>query len=92
MTDLIPLDAACDILQDLAEANKTDKCGPAYLRSVIALQSIPTIDPAAIRETALREAAAYLGECAKNYKSGTRSNETIKACGRSILALIGEKK
>lgn len=79
MTDLIPRDAAIDRLTELSCDDN------AHWGAIIdALRAIPTVDPAAIREAALREAA----HVALHMNNG----ETAKAIHRAILALIGEKK
>lgn len=64
MTDLIPLDAALVSLD--SHAHGTTTLGGQTYRSITlevaveALQAIPAIDPTAIREAALREAADKL--------------------------------
>lgn len=72
MTKLIPLDAAIAAIT----------IGHTVTQHEKALRAIPTIDPAAIREAALREAAELFD--ADNVFSAPQR--------RRILALIGEKK
>ena len=90
MTDLIPLDAVIAALD--SHAHGTTTLGGQTYRSITlevaveALRAIPTIDPAAIREAALREAekiAEY--HAARN----CAASDVLLDIRR---ALIGEKK
>lgn len=74
MTDLIPRDAAIDAV---TQADK-DCRGAHGARENI--RAIPAIDPAAIREEALKEAIAYLSDHGHWFAI------------HAIRALIGEKK
>lgn len=75
MTDMIPRDAAIDRLTELSCDDN------AHWGAIIdALRAIPVIDPAAIREEALREAIAYLSDHGHWFAI------------HAIRALIGEKK
>jgi len=74
MTDLIPREAALKIYTDWT-------LGPE--EAIAKLRAIPAIDPAAIREAALIEAAELMN---------VRGRFTIKDRVDAILALIGEKK
>lgn len=84
MTNLIPRDAAIGALEDRRNKYRQDSTSWMQIQmDVLAIQSvpiIPAIDPAAIREAALREAADEL--------RGHGYNTAVRA----ILALIGEKK
>ncbi len=67
------------------------------LCSVIArriLAAIPAIDPAAIREAALKEAYDRIGAIVAGYelREDFRAEEIAGRCHDAILALIGEKK
>jgi len=87
MTDLIPRDAAImAIIKQIGEGTEQWVQGnnSAVYACRASLRAIPTIDPAAIREAALREAA----DIAIKMNNG----ETAKAIHRAILTLIGEKK
>ncbi len=75
MTKLIPLDAAIAAIT----------IGHTVTQHEKALRAIPAIDPAAIREAALREA---LTACVMH---GQKS-KTAMAISAALLALIGEKK
>jgi len=78
MTKLIPLDAAIAAIT----------IGHTITQHEKALRAIPTTDPAAIREAALREAAD-----AKAFFHGTKTYKPIMRPWRdAIFALIGEKK
>lgn len=86
MTDLIPLDAAIDAL-----VSNTDLAFKACQTSVDALRAIPTIDPAAIRDAALIEAARII----VTHEMGTPMHsppQLLTEAHDRILALIGEKK
>ena len=80
MTNLIPLDAAA------AACDKHSYSNNLYVSKRMAeaaaeIRAIPAIDPAAIREAALKEAAELCGHYP--YVEGVKT---------AILALIGEKK
>lgn len=89
MTKLIHLDAALAALD--SHAHGTTTLGGQTYRSITlevaveALQAIPTIDPAAIREAALKEAADHFASLAVLRKMWSAA-EVEKA----ILALIGK--
>lgn len=92
MTDLILRDAAIDALTELSCDDN------AHWGAIIdAIRTIPTIDPAAIREAALREAVDAI-TAAKVFSENDSDGESaakVIALGRAhkaILALIGEKK
>ena len=109
MTDLIPRDAAIAALD--SHAHGTTTLGGQTYRSITlevafeALHAIPTIDPAAIREAALKEAAAKCAEHAEAARKKLGAAQTRKEAVEwalivtrcdlledAILALIGEKK
>jgi len=121
MTDLIPLDAAIacltetfkgigereiDALDGWWETSSECDFGADRLNTaIVGLRAIPTIDPAAIREAALREAAAKCAEHAEAARKKLGASETseeavawaliVTRCDlleEAILALIGEKK
>lgn len=85
MTDLIPLDAAIRAV-NLAIWKSPIKAQISTIDAsndtAEALRAIPTIDPAAIREAALKEAADVI--------RGVWGDWSV--CRQEILALIGEKK
>ena len=84
MTNLIPRDAAIAVLaHDRIRMNVsgTEFRVISTQDHIDAIRAIPTIDPAAIREAAIREALEILWEEGWLGSSYTR-----------ILALIGEKK
>ena len=81
MTDLIPLDAAIEeaLMDAVWAALKSDATDLGKQQRILsAMRAIPAIYPAAIREAALREAAA--------------SFDADSNIAQTILALIGEKK
>ena len=88
MTDLIPLDAAIDRLTALSCDDN------AHWGAIIdALRAIPAIYPAAIREDALREAAAVIIDIRDRHGVMPSRYEIMPQRWReAILALIGEKK
>lgn len=100
MTKLIHLDAALAALD--SHAHGTTTLGGQTYRSITlevaveALQAIPTIDPAAIREAALKEAAyVAINACLVPPDGGSPTEEDRLVCEeayRRIIALIGEKK
>ena len=96
MTKLIPLDAAIAAISALlSQATHNDPVDAGYrscvgdaLSELRAIRAIRAIDPAAIREAALREAAD-----AKAFFHGTKTYKPIMRPWRdAIFALIGEKK
>lgn len=98
MNKLIPLDAALAALD--SHAHGTTTLGGQTYRSITlevaveALQAIPTIDPAAIRDAALREAIKSLREWQDNLIRH-RSPDTALTVGMAadvVKALIGENK
>jgi hypothetical protein len=109
MTDLIPRDAAIAAVS-LAIWKSPIKAQISTIDAsndtAEALRAIPTIDPAAIREAALREAADYHKSRAEDelslssmYRGGSnpwfehmQRAKLHKECATAILALIGEKK
>lgn len=88
MTNLIPLDAAIDSLTELSCDDN------AHWGAIIdAINAIPTIDHAAIREAALKEAASECQRIAGNTKDfHAYHRRAAGQCAAMILALIGEKK
>lgn len=120
MTDLIPRDAAIEAITTCRDAAVADAlgrqlccsgymcgCRGATVEEMLTheIRSIPTIDPAAIREEALREAAAKCAEHAEAARKKLGASETreeasawaliVTRCDLledAILALIGEKK
>lgn len=121
MTDLIPLDAAIacltetfkgigereiDTLDGWWETSYQCDFGADRLNTaIVGLQAIPAIDPAAIREAALREAAEKCAEHAEAARKKLGAAQTRKEAVEwalivtrcdlltdAILALIGEKK
>lgn len=104
MNKLIPLDAAIAALDSHAHG-KTTLGGQTYRSitlgvAVEALQAIPTIDPAAIREAALRDAAGLIANMSRiithtDEDIGTLTGRNLidpRKAAAAILALIGEKK
>lgn len=98
MTDLIPLDAAIAALDSHAHG-KTTLGGQTYRSitlgvAVEALQAIPAIDPAAIREAALKEAVKSLRDWQHNLiqRLYPDSAITVGMAADVVEALIGEKK
>jgi len=85
MTDLIPRDAALKIYTDWT-------LGPE--EAIAKLRAIPAIDPAAIREAALREAVNKLRDCQDSLRihgyPDTALSFGIAADG--VESMIGEKK
>ena len=84
MTKLIPLDAAIAVLaHDRIRMNVsgTEFRVISTQDHIDAIRAIPTIDPAAIRDAALKEAAELCDRYP--YVEGVKT---------AILALIGEKK
>lgn len=81
MTDLIPRDAALSLPPHDSDGEPSGMFDHKIFVKLDALRAIPAIDPAAIREAAMREAAvaAYQFE----------GNDKLRL---HILALIGEKK
>ena len=90
MTDLIPRDAAIAAV-NLAIWKSPIKAQISTIDAsndtAEALKAIPTIDPAAIREAALREAADHFALLAVLRKMWIAAEVE-----QAILALIGEKK
>lgn len=85
MTNLIPRDAAIGAIERWWMCSQTTWQSPMTI-----LRAIPTIDPAAIREAALREALQRIGTLITP-TSEDRMNGHEDAY-RAIEALIGEKK
>lgn len=99
MTDyMIPRDAAHEeaFMDAVWAALKADATDLGKQRHILtALRAIPAIDPAAIREAALREAAALMFEDLWITADNDREegyDEGLSAAHYAILALIGEKK
>ena len=99
MTNLIPIDAAheeafMDAVWTALKADATDL--GKQQRILTALRAIPAINPAAIREAALREAAyVAINACLVPPDGGSPTEAERLVCEeahRRILALIGEKK
>lgn len=89
MTDLIKRDDALAAI-DMALNNATGDLFDCHA----AICALPAVDPAAIRDDALREAIAKcqtVMETAKLYDSAAMAVGAA-ACREVILALIGEKK
>ena len=86
MTKLIPLDAAIAAIA----------LGHTVTQHEKALRAVPAIDPAAIREAALREAAyVAINACLVPPDGGNPTEEERLVCEeayRRILDMIGEKK
>ena len=80
MTDLIPRDAAIGAIERWWMCSQTTWQSPMTI-----LRAIPTIDPAAIREAALREAAAEI-------KLWWASVDDAREPDELIITMIGEKK
>ena len=103
MTDLIPLDAAIAALEKWVQVSQSTWQSPMTV-----IRAIPTIDPAAIREAALREAetvvrqalvdAAYVYGSepmkAKSamFKAAVYATNAILALIGKANSMIGEKK
>lgn len=98
MTDLIPRDAAIGALEDRRDKYRQDS--PAWMQiqmDVLAIHAIPiihTIDPAAIRDAALREAVKSLRDWQAhlNRHSYKETAITVGMAADAVEALIGEKK
>ena len=75
MTDLIPRDAAIDAVYH-ADSFELSLCGTSRIEERIEL--IPTIDPAAIREAALREAETVVRQALVN-AAYVHGSEPMKA-------------
>jgi len=91
MTDLIPRDAAImAIIKQIGEGTEQWVQGnnSAVYACRASLRAIPTIDPAAIREAALRDAIEKIAK----HKADEYSNYGLKVANHIILAMIGEKK
>ena len=103
MTDLIPRDAAIAALD--SHAHGTTTLGGQTYRSITlevaveALQAIPAIDPAAIRDAALREAALIAQNYHMNALEWAKKIRGLEnhigetdslRIANDILALIGE--
>ena len=84
MTKLIPLDAAIAAIE----------CAWTHTGALETIRTIPTIDPAAIREAALREAAyVAINACLVPPDGGSPTEAESLVCEeayRRILALIGK--
>lgn len=97
MTKLIPLDAAIAAV-NLAIWKSPIKAQISTIDAsndtAEALRAIPTIDPAAIREVALREAANIVEVLKGMYEEGgsPTAGMVLGVALEDILALIGEKK
>lgn len=98
MTKLIPRDAAIAAVYH-ADSFELSLCGTSRIEERIEL--IPTIDPTAIREAALREAETVVRQALVNaaYVHGSEPMKAKSAMFKAavyatnaILALIGEKK
>lgn len=108
MTKLIPRDAKHEeaFMDAVWSALKADTSDLGKQQRILAaFRAIPDIDPAAIREAALREAAAKCEYTIRNIqilKSDGETYETprvqkiaqglVEVARQEILALIGEKK
>ena len=94
MTDLIPRDAKHEeaFMDAVWSALKADTSDLGKQQHILAaFRAIPTIDPAAIREEALREAARII----VTHEMGTPMHsppQLLTEAHDRILALIGEKK
>ena len=93
MTDLIPRDAALNAAWE-ADSLELSTYGAGEIEARI--NAIPAIDPAAIREAALREAAyVAINACLVPPDGGSPTEEERLVCEeahRRILDMIGEKK
>ena len=95
MTDLIPLDAAIGALEERRDHYRQDSQTWLQIQmDVQTIRAIPTIDPAAIREAALREAAyVAINACLVPPDGGSPTEAESLVCEeayRRILALIGK--
>lgn len=103
MTDLIPRDAKheeafMDAVWSALKADTTDL--RKQQRILAAIRAIPTIDPAAIREAALKEALDAVSRAAWKHNGDDSYSAGLEDGARkqneddyeAILALIGEKK
>lgn len=100
MTDLIPRDAAASVCDKHSYSNNPYVSG-RMADAAAEIRAIPTIDPAAIREAALREAETVVRQALVNaaYVHGSEPMKAKSAMFKAavyatnaILALIGEKK
>ena len=95
MTDLIPRDAAIAAV-NLAIWKSPIKAQISTIDAsndtAEALQTLPTIDPAVIREAALKEAADIASGHDYSLQSSTAADVRAQNISAAILALIGEKK
>lgn len=100
MTKLIPIDASIAAVREYIDdtGSELEKWDIDQI-----LHAIPAIDPAAIREAALREAAELVRSTAYTSNGDNRSLEPVATglagmdmhhatIAAAILALIGEKK
>lgn len=91
MTDLIPRDAALSFVN-----SKVTNSGYSILgiRIEQGINAIPAIDPAAIREAALREALKSLRDWQAhlNRHSSKETAITVGMAADVVEAMIGEKK
>ena len=103
MTDLIPRDAKHEeaLMDAVWSALKADTSDLGkQQRILIAFRAIPAIDPAAIREAALKEAAGLIADMSRiithtDEDLGTLTGRNLidpRKAAAAILALIGEKK
>lgn len=97
MTDMIPRDAAIGALEERRDKYRQDSTSWMQIQmDVLAIQAvpiIPVIDPAAIREAALREAAAVIIDIRDRHEVMPSRYEIMPQRWReAIIALIGEKK
>lgn len=95
MTDLIPRDAAIEAIEKWWNEPQSTAQTPMAL-----IRAIPAIDPAAIREAALKEAAGLIADMSRiithtDEDLGTLTGRNLidpRKAASAIIALIGEKK
>lgn len=95
MTDLIPRDAAIAVLaHDRIRMNVsgTEFRVISTQDHIDAIRAIPAIDPAAIRDAALKEAADIASGHDYSLQSSTAADVRAQNISAAILAMIGEKK
>lgn len=110
MTDLIPLDAVRNAVAKLAQEfvdGGSPTAASVLILAADRIKAIPAIDPAAIREAALREAANLVEShrkqaldkmpspylMSRNDAKWVQANsDVMKILSTAILAMIGEKK
>lgn len=100
MTKLIPLDAVLLLPQYDSDGEPSGMFDHKIFVKLDAIRATPAIDPAAIREAALREAAGLIADMSRiithtDEDLGTLTGRNLidpRKAASAIIALIGEKK